>query len=105
MPFSYIHHPRYKVWCALLDCGETRLRVNVNFSRSSDNQVRQQALQDYCVELDKWLITLLVELGVPGVAISHIVASLGSVGLSLLELESLTRPNSSSSSADWREVD
>ena len=105
MPFSYIHHPRYKVWSALLDCGETRLRVNVNFSRSSDNPEKQQALQDYCLELDRWLDTLLVELGVPSAAISHIVASLGSVGLSLLELESLTRPNSSPSSANWREVD
>ena len=105
MPFSYIHNPRYKLWSALLDCGETRLHVNVNFSRSSDNPVVQKALQDYCLELDRWLYSLLDELGVPNAAISQIVASLGSVGLSLLELESLTSQNSSYSSADWREVD
>ena len=105
MPFSVIHSPRYKLWSAILDCGETRLRVNVNFSRSSDNPIRQQALQEYCLELDRWLNNLLLELGVPCAAISQIVASLGSVGLSLLELESLTSLNPSSPSTVWREVD
>ena len=105
MPFSFIHNPRYKLWCAILDCGETRLRVNVHYSRSADHPARQQALQEYCLELDQWLQNLLRELGVPGAAIAQIVASLGSVGLSLLELESLTSPDPSSPSTVWREVD
>ena len=57
------------------------------------------------MELDKWLFGVLDELGVPTAAISQIFAALGSVGLSLLELESLTTGRSSSSSADFREVD
>ena len=104
MPFSYIHNPRFKLWCALLDCGETRLHVNINYSRSSDHPLRRRALEEYCSELDRWLFNLLDELGVPHVAIAHIRASLGSVGLSLLELESLTGDHSSSS-AVFREVD
>ena len=105
MLFSYVHNPRYKLWSALLDLGETRLRVSINFSRSSDNPLRQRSLQDYCVELDRWLYSLLDELGVPNAAMSKIVALLGSVGLSLRELESLTGEHSSSSSTDYREVD
>ena len=104
MPFSSIHNPRYKLWSALLDGGETRLRLSVVFSRSSDNRPRQRALEEYCEELDKWLFSLLDDLGVPNAAIAHIRASLGSVGLSLLELEHLTWVNSSSS-AEYQEVD
>ena len=103
MPFSYIHNSRYKLWSALLDGGETRLRVSVIFSRSSDNLPRQRALEEYCEELDKWIFSTLEDLGVPNAAIAHIRASLGSVGLSLLELEHLTA--NSSSSAEYREVD
>ena len=105
MPFSFIHNPRYKLWSALLDGGETRLHVSVNFCRGSDNPVLQQSLQEYCVALDRWIYSLLDDLGIPNAAVSNIAASLGSVGLSLLEVESLLGQSSSHPSADWREVD
>ena len=107
MPFSYVHHPRHKAWSALLDLGETRLRASIQYSTSSHNPNIQKSIEEYCVEIDRWLVSLLEELSIPEAAISKIVALLGSVELSLHEFEVLTErsASSSSSSAESREVD
>ena len=105
MPFSCIHNPRYKLWSTILDIGEARLRASIHYNRNSDNPPVQRSLEEYCVELDRWLCSLLDEAGLPDVAIEKIVALLGSVGLSLLELEALTEEHPAASSSGFREVD
>ena len=107
MPFSCIHNYRHKLWSTILDIGESRLRASVHHWQNSDYSAVQQALEEYCEELDRCIGTCLYELGLPDAAISHIIALLGSAGLSLLELEAVSADRSSLSSSYllFREVD
>ena len=102
--FSFVHSSQYKIWSSLLDLGESRLRAGVFFSRSGDDPLRQQSLEEYCEGVDLWLRNLLEEWGLPDSAVSTTSSLLGSVGLSLWELGALTG-GSSPSSSEFREVD
>ena len=108
--FTFGHHPRCKLWSALLDLGESRLRASIYFSRNGDDPFRQQSLEQYCAGLDLWLRNLLEEWGLPDSAVSTGFTLLGSVGLSVWELEAFTggrssSSSSSSSSSEFCEVD
>ena len=107
MPFSYYHHPRHELWSTILDIGEARLLASVQYWRFSENPTVQRSLETYCLELNWCIQTCLEELGLPDAASSRITALLGSVGLSLLELEAVTAEPStpSSSRTGFREVD
>ena len=64
----------------------------------------KRGIRDYVNDLEMIIFVILEELGLPDPAVSRIFVLLGSVGLSLWELEALTG-GSSSSSSDFREVD
>ena len=105
-PFSYYHNPRHKLWSTILDIGEARLRASIQYWRDSDYPAVQRSLEEYCVELNRCIGTCLDELDLPDAAISTITALLGTVGLSLLELQDITEePSTPSSQPGIREVD
>ena len=107
MPFSYYNHPRHKLWSTILDIGEARLLASVQYWRDSEHPTVQRSLEGYCAEVTRCIGTCLEELGLPDSAISKITVLLGSVGLSLLELEAVTAEPSTSSSSQTviREAD
>ena len=87
--FSFVHDPRIKLWQALWDLGESRLRASVNHSRAAGDPQLRQSIEEYGEGLSEWLRELLGDLGFPDPAILRVLGFYGSVGLSLTELDAL----------------